>query len=141
MLDCENPHLLYETSAANSLLHVLLIGLQNVADALHQLLDLGGQTLSRRLLQDLPDQLLCVPVALVVHQGRRPGPAGCSVGAAPAERDLGLGLGQRGLRCLGGRVGGPEGVGEGSGAAALLCRGEKNNEKKYIKKKTSPLSE
>lgn len=134
MLDsCENPHLLYETSAANGLLHVLLIGLQNVADALHQLLDLGGQTLSRRLLQDLPDQLLCVPVALVVHQGRWPGPAGCSVGAAPAERDLGLGLGQRGLRGLGGRVGGPEGGGEGGGAAALLCRGgKKKNEKKYI---------
>lgn len=99
---------------------MLLIGLQNIPDARHQLLDLGGQTLSGWLLQDLPDQLLCVAVALVVHHGRWPGPAGSSVAA---KRDLAPGLrGQRGLGGLGGRVCGPKGGAGGSVAAALLCR-------------------
>lgn len=135
-----NSYLLYITCTAYGLLHVLLIGFQNIPDALHQLLDLRGQTLSCWLLQDLPDQLLCVPVALVVHHGRRPGPAGRSVAAAPAKRDLALGLGsQGGLRCLGGRVCGPKrGGGGGVTAALLFSRDQKGENDSHVKCNLKP---
>lgn len=121
MLCMYEPDLFYETGTAYSLLHVLLIRLQDISYAVHQLLDLGGQALGRRLLQDPPDQLLCVSVALVVHHGRGPGPAGRpAVVVAPSQRDMALGVGgQRGLRRLGGRICGLRGGSEGSVAAAL----------------------
>lgn len=92
-------YLLYITSTAHGLLHMFLIRLQDMSDALHQLLNLGSQALSRRLLQDFPNQLLRVSVALVVHHGCGPGPAGHpAVIVAPPQSDLALGVGgQRGL--------------------------------------------
>lgn len=121
---CHSSYLLYVTGRANGLLHVLLIGLQHQPDALHQLLDLRGQALRRRLLQDVPHQLLRVSVALVVHHGRGPGPAGPpAVLDAPSQGDLAPGAGgQPGLRRLGGRVGGPRrSRSSRSVAAALHC--------------------
>lgn len=120
---CMNSYLFYITSTAYSLLHVLLIGLQDISDALHQLLDLRGQTLGRWLLQDFPDQLLRVSVALVVHHGGGPRPAGRpAVVFAPSQCDMALGVGgQCGLRCLGGRVCGPRRGSGGSVHAALHC--------------------
>lgn len=79
-----NSYLFYITSTANSLLHVLLIGLQHMSDALHQLLDFRGQPLGCRLLQDFPDQLLCVLVALVVNHGGGPGPTWQPAVVAPS---------------------------------------------------------
>lgn len=118
-----NSYLFYITSTTYSLLHVLLIGLQDISDALHQLLDLGGQTLGSWLLQDFPDQLLRVSVALVVHHGGGPRPAGHpAVVVAPAQCDMALVVGgQCGLRCLGGRICGPRRGSGGSVDAALHC--------------------
>lgn len=87
-------YLLYITSTAYSLLHMFLIRLQDMSDAVHQLLDFGSQALSRWLLQDFPNQLLCVSVALVVHHGCGPGPAlHPAVIVAPSQSDLALGVG------------------------------------------------
>lgn len=122
-------YLFYITGTAYSFLHVLLIGLQDISNALHQLLDLRGQTLCRRLLQNFPDELLRVSVALIVHHGGRPGSAGHPAAIIAAQCDIALGVGrQRGLRRLGGRI---RGARRGSGAsvtAALHCgrRGREN---------------
>lgn len=127
-----NSYLFYITCTTYSLFHMFLIGLQNIPDALHQLLNLRVQTLSCWLLQDFPDQLLCVSVALVVHHGRRPGPAGHSAAVAPPKRDLVLGLGgQCGLWCLSGRVRGPKRRGEESVTAALLFSRDQRGAKHF----------
>lgn len=117
-------YLFYITGTAYSFLHVLLIGLQDISNALHQLLDLGGQTLRRWLLQNFPDKLLRVSVALIVHHGGGPRSAGHPAATvAPSQCDVALGVGsQRGLRCLGGRICGARKGSGGSITAALYCR-------------------
>lgn len=117
---CSNSYLFYVTGTAYSLLHVLLIWLQDISYAVHQLLDLRGQALSSRLLQDFPYKLLCVSVALVVYHGRGPGPAWSpAVVFASSQCDLALGVGsQCGLGGLGGRIYGLRRQSKGSIAAA-----------------------
>ncbi|TNN54641.1 hypothetical protein EYF80_035122 [Liparis tanakae] len=113
------------TGTAHSLLHVLLVRLQDVPYAVHQLLDLGSQALGGRLLQDTSDQLLRVPVALIVHHGGGSGSAGrpaatsVVIVVASSQRDLALGAGRQcGMGGLGGGICGLRGW-SGGGVAAV----------------------
>lgn len=118
---CMNSYLFYVTGTAHSLLHVLLIWQKHITYAVHQLLYLWGQALGCGLLQDFPNQLLCVVVALVVHHWGGPGPAGHpTIVGTSSHHDLALGMSsQCGLRCLGGRICGLRKGSDGGVAAAL----------------------